>query len=149
MVSWDRFEAAAPELAAEGRRLLIDPAPRAFLATVRAADEPRIHPVSVAIVDGRLYTFALGAKRQDLESDGRYALHAALDPEVPVEFLVRGRARAVAAGAERDAVAAGWTFEPDETFGLFELGIESALVGRRASDDEWPPRYTRWTAPAG
>ena len=145
-VSWGEFAAAAPELAAEGLRRLAADGPDPLLATVRGDEPPRLHPVSAAILDGRLYTFAFGAKRQDLARDGRYALHAHLDPDVPVEFAIRGRVRVVDDPAERGSVAARWEFSPDERFGLFELLIESALVGRRDSAEEWPPRYKRWTA---
>ena len=39
-----------------------------------------------------------------------------------------------------------WSFEPDETYDLFEFSIESALLGIRDGPDEWPPRYTSWAA---
>jgi hypothetical protein len=96
-MSWSTFETAAPELAVTGRQALErDGRPQGLLATVRGGDPPRIHPISLGIVDGRLLTFILkSAKRADLEHDGRYALHAHLDPDVPIEFMVRGRARRV------------------------------------------------------
>jgi hypothetical protein len=53
----------------------------------------------------------------------------------------------VPAGEERDRVAAGWYFEVDDTYWLFELRIQSAILGERAAD-EWPPRYKRWSASA-
>jgi hypothetical protein len=149
VVTWERFEDGAPELAALVRELLRrDGIDQAFLATVRGDEAPRIHPVYVGIVDGRLYTFASGVKRADLEQDGRYALHPHQDATVPNEAALRGRARRVDDAAERDAVAATWSFTPGPEFGLFELDIESVLIGRRDSDDEWPPRYTTWRAPA-
>jgi hypothetical protein len=148
-LSWNEFAKAAPRIAAEGQHLLNrDGDAHAFLVTVRGAESPpRIHPISVGIVDGHLYAFLLAsAKRTDLETDGRYALHAMLDPVVPAEFSIRGRARVVDAPATRAAVAAAWTFEPDDTYMLFEFGIQTAVVGERASADEWPPRYTTWKA---
>jgi hypothetical protein len=149
VVSWGRFEADAPDLAALVLELLRrDGIDQAFLATVRGDEAPRIHPVYVGIVDGRLWTFASGVKRADLEQDGRYALHPHQDADVPNEAALRGRARKVDDTAERAAVAATWSFTPDDAFGLFELDIESALIGRRDTADEWPPRYTTWRAPA-
>lgn len=151
MASWRDFEAGAPDLAAAGRRALIrDGINQGLLATVRGTHLPRIHPVYVEIVNGRLYTFVLrSAKRRDLEGDGRYALHAHQDPVVPTEFELRGRAWFVDNEAERDAAAEAWSFEVDEGYGLFELGIESALVGFRPSADDWPPRYASWTPDGG
>lgn len=95
MTAWDEFELAAPEMAAEGRRLIYQFGEgQALLGTVRFGDVPRIHPINVGIVDGLLYAFVIGRspKRADLETDGRYALHALIDPQAPSEFLVRGRA---------------------------------------------------------
>ena len=148
MVTWAEFEAAAPALAADGRRLIYrGDAGEMLLATVRGDAPPRIHPVNVAIVAGRLYAFILhSAKRTDLERDGRYALHTHQDPMAPSEFALRGHARIVEAGAERSAAAAGWAFDVDETYTLFEFSIEAALLGVRATADDWPPRYTSWAA---
>jgi hypothetical protein len=102
--------------------------------------------VTVGIVDGGLYVFLLdSAKRKDLTDDGRFALHAHQDMAAPDEFSIRGRARLVPAGELRDRVAAGWFFEVDDTYWLFELRVRSAILGQRGAD-EWPPRYTRWTA---
>ena len=61
---------------------------------------------------------------------------------------MRGRARLIEAGAVHDRVAAEWYFEIDDTYHLFEFGIETALLGVRDGPDEWPPRYTSWTSPA-
>ena len=65
-----------------------------LLATVRGDDPPRIHPISVAIVDGRLLAFIIlaGPKRRDLEEDGRYAMHSHVDLTAPDEVSIRGRA---------------------------------------------------------
>jgi hypothetical protein len=144
---WADFAAADPGLATAGARHLNRANGAALLATVRGADAaPRLHPVTVGVVDGGLFVFVLdSAKRRDLEEDGRYALHAHQDQAAPDEFSVRGRARLVPAGAVRDRVAAGWFFEVDDTYWLFELRLETAILGERAAD-EWPPRYTRWSA---
>jgi hypothetical protein len=146
--SWAGFAAAVPELASAGASCLDRSEGAALLATVRGDAPPRIHPVSVGVVDGSLYVFLLdSAKRRDLAEDGRFALHAYQDPAEPTEFSVRGRARLVNAGELRDRVAAGWFFEVDDSYWLFELRIESAILGERGAD-EWPPRYTRWSAAA-
>ena len=93
------FEAAAPELAATGRAPARADrgAARRSLATVRGAGLPRINPIDVAIVDGHLVAYLIvgSAKLAALEADGRFALHAHVDPAAPSEFLIRGRAHAV------------------------------------------------------
>lgn len=149
MTTWDLFEEAAPDLAVEARRLIHrGGAGEMLLATVRGDEPPRIHPVNVEIVDGRLYAFILrSAKRTDLERDGRYALHTHVDPASPSEFAVRGHATLVDADLARAAAAAHWAFEVDDSYTLFEFSIEAALLGVRETADDWPPRYSRWTAP--
>lgn len=148
MTTWAQFEAAAPDLAAAGRRLIVrGDVGEMLLATVRGDEPPRIHPINVEIVDGRLYAFILAsAKRTDLEHDGRYALHTHQDPASPSEFLVRGRASLVESAVERSAAAAAWSFEPDDTYALVEFSIDAALLGVRDTADDWPPVYARWTA---
>ena len=151
MASWTEFAAAAPDIAAEGRRLILARGDgEALLATVRGDDLPRIHPVNVAIVDGHLYAFVIARspKRLDLELDGRYAMHTHQDPSAPSEVALRGRARLVTDARERAGVAAGWAFEPDDGYALFEFDIEIALLGSRPSADAWPPRYSSWKEPA-
>jgi hypothetical protein len=151
MVTWADLNAAAPDIAAVGRSLIYrGDAGEALLATVRGDEPPRIHPINVEIVDDRLYAFiGKSPKQRDLRTDGRYALQTHQDPGVPREFMVRGRASLVDAADIRSAVAAQWSFEPDDTYDLFELSIESALLGLRDDPDEWPPRYTSWSAPGG
>lgn len=147
MPTWGEFEAAAPELAAAGRRLIYSRGNgEALLATVRDDEEPRIHPINVAIIGPHLYAFIIdrSAKRIDLETDGRYALHTHIDPAAPSEFSIRGRARVVQ-GDVRSAVAADWYFTVDETYWLFELSVAAALHGDRGTADDWPPRYSSWT----
>jgi Pyridoxamine 5'-phosphate oxidase len=147
LATWADLEAGAPGIAAAGRAVLASGGEAgALLATIRGDAPPRIHPVTVAIEGDGLYVFLLdSAKRRDLAEDGRFALHGHQDPMVPTEFSVRGRARLVPAGAERDRVAAGWQFEVDDSYWLFELRIASVILGERAAH-EWPPRYTRWSA---
>lgn len=148
-MSWSTFERAAPELAAQGRALMFrgGASGKVFLATVRADEPPRIHPITIDIVEGRLYAFVLsGPKRRDLELDGRYAMHAHLDMDRPHEFSVRGRARIVEDPERRRAVADRWAFEVDDDYGLFEFDVTTAIVGTRPDADAWPPSYTSWRA---
>jgi len=147
MTDWATFADASPDLATAGRRLLEAPGHGSgLLATVRDGVPPRISPVSVGIVGGRLLVFVIvgSAKDRDLVEDGRYALHAHQDPAVPHEFQVRGRAAEVADPGIRGSAAAHWFFTIDHGYRLFELGIEHALLGERASADDWPPVYHSW-----
>ena len=149
MSDWTTFAEAALELASAGRHLLERSGTGSgLLATVRDGVPPRISPVTIGIVDGRLLVFVIigSAKDRDLLDDGRYALHAHQDPAVPHEFQVRGVAAEVTDPAARATAAAGWTFEVDDTYRLFELDVDHALLGERASADDWPPVYRSWRA---
>ena len=117
-----------------------------MLATVRGDDLPRIHPVNVAIVDGGLYAFiiARSPKRLDLELDGRYAMHTHQDPAAPSEVALRGHARMVTDAQERANVAAGWAFEVDDGYALFEFDIEVAPSAPARAPTLAPPRYSSW-----
>lgn len=147
LATWADLETGAPAIAEKGREVLYRSGEGAgLLATVRGDAPPRIHPINVGVVDGGLYAFLLdSAKRRDLAEDGRFALHGHQDPANPRELSIRGHARLVEAGNTWDRVAAVWFFGVDDSYWLFELRIESAILGERTAD-EWPPRYTRWSA---
>ena len=150
--SWGELEAAEPDVAARGRALLEARGHgTGLLATVRDGVPPRIHPMSVEIVEGHLLTVVLGgsAKARDIEADGRYALHSHQNEAKPDEFQVRGRARIVPPGEFRDRVVAQWPFEPGPEDHVVELRIEHALLGERPDADAWPPAYRAWHAPRG
>jgi hypothetical protein len=149
MGTWDAFSAAAPTIAAAGRQLIERSGTgEGLLATVCGDAPPRIHPVHVRIVDGRLLTFVMAGsgKTSDLAGDGRYALHAHQDPLVPHEFLIRGRAVEVADPARRASAAAEWSFEVDDTYRLYDLSVDHVVLGERGSAEEWPPVYSSWRA---
>ena len=147
MVRWAEFEAEAPDLAAEGRRLLYARGDgEALLVTVHGTDLPRVHPINVGVIEGGLYAFLLPSpKRTDLERDGRFALHTHQVPAAPDEFSVRGRATVVDDPAVRATVGGAWSFEVDDSYVLVELDVEQAVLGSRGPD-EWPPRYRSWSA---
>ena len=148
MATWADLDAAEARLAEVGFRLLAGDADRPpVLATTRGEGPPRMHPVNVGIHDGRLWTFiGPSAKLRDLEADGRFALHAWLNPAEPNEFVVRGRATPSRDPGIRDEVMAGWPFTPDDSFVLFELHVADASLGERPDPAAWPPRYRRWHA---
>jgi hypothetical protein len=147
--SWSAFAAAEPEMAGKGRALLYQRGDgEGFLATVAGNGTPRIHPLNVGVVDGRLLVFVqdFSAKARDLAANPRYALHAHQDPDAPDEFLVRGQARLVTDADVRAAAASNWFFTVSDDYPLYELLIEHALLGERRPD-EWPPRYRSWRRP--
>jgi hypothetical protein len=146
---WAGLEAADPDFARRGWALLAARGRGSgLLATVRDGLPPRIHPVSVEVVEGRLLTVVLAAsaKARDLAADGRYALHAHQEAAKPDEFQLRGRARIVGPGELRDRAVAGWPFEVAEEDLVVELAIEHALLGEREDADAWPPVYRTWHA---
>lgn len=152
MATWNTFASRRPEMAARAGELLHSTGVgEGFLATVAGDALPRIHPVNVGIVDGRLLTFvqAGSAKAKDLARDGRYALHAHQDPTEPHELMIRGRATRLCEAGDRDRAAASWPFGVDEGYDLYELGIAHVLIGSRDSAEEWPPRYSSWRAFTG
>ena len=144
--TWADFSAAEPEMADVGRATLDrDGTLQGLLATVNGDALPRINPVWVGIVDGRLYLYANpSAKQRDLAADGRYALHSMVGPTDYDEFSVRGRAVPVIDPERAAKIAAGWYFAVNDSYALYELTVEHALLGRRKDADEWPPRYTSW-----
>jgi len=149
VATWGDFEAAAPNVAGRGRELMYRTGDgEALLVTVRGDEPPRVHPVNVGVVDGHLYTFvqAKSAKRRDLEEDGRYAIHTNIDPQAPSEFMVRGHAVPVADEALRAEIAEDWFFTVSDTYPLYELLVEHALLGERATANDWPPIYSSWAA---
>jgi len=149
MATWAEFERARPELARRGREVMYRSGDgEGMLVTVREGVPPRVHPVNAGVVDGHFYAFvqAKSAKRRDLDDDGRYAFHTHLDPQAPSEFLVRGRAVPVTEPGLRSRIAANWFFTVGDDYPLYELLIDHALLGDRATANDWPPVYTTWSA---
>jgi hypothetical protein len=147
MSSWDAFARAEAEMAEKGLALLHQWGDgQGFLTTVAANGTPRIHPLNVGVRGRRLLVFIQGhsAKARDLEANPHYALHAHIDPRAPHEFMVRGEAHLVTDAATRQAAAADWFFTVSDSYPLYELLIEHALLGERDSADDWPPRSRSW-----
>jgi hypothetical protein len=145
--SWRTFADAEPEIAEKGRALIYQHGDgQGLLATVASDGTPRIHPLNVGIVDGRLLVFVQdrSAKARDLAANPHYALHAHQDPSHPHEFLVRGEARRVTDAQVRADAAGQWFFTVSDAYPLYELLIAHALLGERGNANEWPPRYRSW-----
>src|SRR6187402_895465 len=140
MATWLRMAEARPEMEARARELFLieqsdapGPAGLGYLATVRADGGPRVHPVSPAVIDGRLYVYVLlsSPKLRDLQGDGRYALHSWPKPFTDdgfddEEFYLTGRATAVDSDELHRRVSAAVGDKP-ESGASFELDIERAM----------------------
>src|SRR6266571_9020706 len=93
-MTWQVFEAAAPEIAAYAIQRLAGRV--AYLATVRPDGGPRVHPVTPIIGAGGLFLFMepTSPKGRDLRERSWYALHNGV-PDIRGtggEFSVIGRA---------------------------------------------------------
>src|SRR3954466_14368216 len=92
MTTWAEFAQQAPELAAFGKIRFGSEV--AYLGTLRADGGPRVHPVT-PIIGQQLFLFMepTSPKGRDLERDGRYTLHCAVEDMNGGggEFYVRGR----------------------------------------------------------
>jgi hypothetical protein len=160
MLTWMEFEAAQPDLAAAGKRMLYEfDVGLGFLATVRPDGGPRVHPVCPAITDdGLLVLVVEGPKQRDLLRDGRYALHSETNPPPRHEdgFYVTGEAREVTdpavkerlgeqLRAEREQESLWPSFDEDR---LFELLIDRCLLVLTAAEEPFPAGPTVWQPPA-
>jgi hypothetical protein len=158
MATWDELAAARPEMEARARELFLieqpdapGPAGLGYLATIRADGGPRVHPVSPAVVDGRLYVYVLvnSPKLGDLRRDGRYALHSwpkpfeedGFDDE---EFYLTGRASPVGDADLHVRISKAVGDKP-ESGTSFELDIDRAMHKARAGG----LGYTVWRGGAG
>ena len=103
----------------------------AFLATIRPYGGPRVHPVTPILGQGRLFVFMepTSPKGKDLQRDGRYALHAAVENPGggQGEFCVSGCARRVEEVETRSIAASASPYDPAERYILFELEVEEAF----------------------
>jgi Pyridoxamine 5'-phosphate oxidase len=150
MASWGEFAAAEPEMAAFGKKLFLQYGlGLAFIATVSAKGEPRLHPITIALTNDQLYAFIVpGPKQNDLERDGRYAMHALQPENIEDEFMVAGRAHRADTPEERAKALTGYHQDhaaPDHRLVRFDL--ERALMATYDFRGQWPPAYRRWRAP--
>jgi hypothetical protein len=143
-MSWRTLEEHAPELAAFGARRLVGPGV-AYLATTDVTGAPRVHPVTPILAPGHLFVFMepTSPKAHDLERGSRYALHCAVEDEDGGggEFRLRGPARRVHDDLERTLAAAHASYEPTESYVLFELLVDDAFS--TVYEDGTPVRQ-RW-----
>lgn len=148
MATWGEFLDADPETASVGAALLKQHG-LAYLATVRADGSPRVHPVCPFIVDGRLFvaTPTKSPKAQDLIRDGRYVLHC-LPGNDDAEFRLRGRARLLPDGTDREGVIErGPHYARTEDY-IFEYDVDEAASAywEKVGQPGTYPVRRRWVA---
>jgi hypothetical protein len=146
MATWAAFAAAAPELAAEGRRLFYQyGVGLGFLATVRKDGGPRLHPICPIVTDDGLFAFINPSpKCNDLRRDGRYALHAFTPEDVDDEFCVTGRVTELIDAELRARVVAAYHARVPPEHALFGFDVERCLHAKYQHRGDWPPTYTTW-----
>jgi hypothetical protein len=102
--------------------------------------------VSVAILDGELWVFVLPSpKLTDLVRDRRTrSTPTRTRTRLMSSWSVAGRATSTTSARARRSGRNGH-FEVDDSYALLALSIESVVLGQPRAD-EWPPRYSRWSA---
>ena len=153
MPTWGDFEAAAPELAADGREL-IERFRFVLAGTIRRDGTPRISPVEARIADGHLMLSMIPGtlKARDLLRDPRIVLNAPVThPDDPnAEFKLRGRAVEIQdtriRTATADAIEAGSGWRPPLDWHFFSIDVEDAAF---ISWKDGVMRMTRWTPERG
>ena len=125
MATWADLEAAAPDIAVEGRRLLYRSGEgEALLATVRDGAAPRIHPINVGIVGGELVAFIkrseLARDRNDQRSD-RFQVGQKVDARVVLfdrrAHKVQLSIKALEVQEEKEAIAQYGSSDSGATLG--------------------------------
>lgn len=159
VVRWGEFASLRSDLAEAGRQLLYQHGVGlAFLATTRADDGPRVHPMCPLLTDGDLFAFMVPSpKRYDLHRDGRYAMHSFPCEKNEDAFYLTGRVQEIADEHTTKALAMQFAAErhmsepPVEiaAWELFAFDIESGLLTRTTGHGDPSPKHTVWHAPEG
>jgi hypothetical protein len=144
MTSWNEFAQQAPELAEYGKARFQSGV--AYLGTVRADGSPRVHPVT-PIIGEQLFLFmeATSPKGKDLQRDGRYTLHCAVEDMSGGggEFYVRGRAKLTDDPHLREEAVRASSYVVQDAYILFVFTIDFAFMNRY----EGEPKSLRWQSP--
>ncbi len=145
MTSWKEFTRQAPALAEFGKNRFQSGV--AYLGTVRTDGSPRVHPVT-PIIGEQLFLFMdpTSPKGKDLQHDGRYTLHCAVEDSNGGggEFYVRGHASLASDPSVREQAVRVSSYAPQEQYILFVLSVEFAFMN---TYDNGKPTPRRWQAP--
>lgn len=136
MPSWNKFEQAAPDLAAEIRGRF-DAHTHKTIATIRKDGSPRISGTETQLLEGELWIGSMpGAlKARDLQRDGRYALHSGSDdpPGWKGDAKVAGTVEEI---TDPEVVARINSNAPPGPSHLFRLLIEEASTVKMTEDEK-------------
>lgn len=156
VVSWGEFAAMRPDLAGPGQDLLYQfGVGLAFLSTVRPDGGPRLHPICPLVIGERLVAHIIRSpKRDDLDRDGRFALHSFPAAAGEDAFYLTGSAKRSADAdllraataqflAERQLDAEPDGFSDGE---FFEFLIGRCLLTQTTGQGDWQPRHSTWAA---
>ncbi|MEP7357339.1 MAG: pyridoxamine 5'-phosphate oxidase [Anaerolineales bacterium] len=142
MPTWSEFAHAAPEIAAFGKGRFDSGV--AYLGTLRADGGPRVHPVT-PIIGEQLFLFMepTSPKGRDLERDGRYTLHCAVEDMNGGggEFYVRGRGTLTADPLLRQQAVLASPYAPQDTYILYVLSVEFAFMNQYVDGKSNPRRW--------
>ena len=131
MTSWREFAQQAPELAEFGKARFQSRV--AYLGTLRADGGPRVHPVT-PILGEQLFLFMepTSPKGKDLQRDGRYSLHCAVEDSSGGggEFYIRGHATLTDDPRLREQAIHAASYAPQDQYILFVLTIEYAFMNQ-------------------
>ncbi len=142
-MSWQNLVDGNPALAQYGAARFDDRV--GYLATVRKDGSPTVHPVSPILRENRLFVFMYptSPKAHDLQRDGRYALHCAVEGRDggAGEFYIRGRAQQNFNADDWELVRPGHAAEFGAKYILFEFSVEQAFsmiyVGDENVQNRW------------
>ena len=148
VLSWGEFASVEPDLAAFGAdRLTAAPA---YLATIRRAGMPRVHPVTpIFTPDGfYLYMEPTSPKARDLEERRLYSVHSGVPDNAGTggEFSVSGTAIPVEDADLWSAVAKAASYTPADRYVLFEFLVSEARC--HGYGDVPLPTTKRWALDA-
>ena len=145
MPTWGEFANAAPELATFGAGRFNSRV--AYLGTLRKDGGPRVHPVTPIVGGGYLFLFMepTSPKGKDLQRDGRYTLHCAVEDTSggEGEFYVRGAARLVDDDALRQEAENAADYNPAARYILFVMEVDFAFQNLYT---DGKPNVSRWSA---
>jgi Pyridoxamine 5'-phosphate oxidase len=142
MATWKEFEQQALEIAAFGKARFQSGV--AYLGTLRPDGGPRVHPVT-PIIGEQLYLFmeSTSPKGKDLQRDGRYTLHCAVENSSGGngEFYVRGRAQLSNDPAVWQAAKAASPYNPAEYYIVFVFEVDFAFMNQYVNGKPNPRRW--------
>jgi hypothetical protein len=142
MTSWINFTQQAPELAEFGTTRFSSGV--AYLGTIRPDGGPRVHPVT-PIIGEQLFLFMepTSPKGKDLQRDGRYTLHCAVEDMSGGggEFYVRGRATLTTDSTLRQQATEAASYTPSDRYILFVLTVDFAFMNRYINGNATPDRW--------